>query len=114
MKSNILAALLLAASYASAHGTLRRISINGKDFEGNAPGGPTNPSVIREVSTQNPNKGAANPAITCGADSGPAALVANVNPGDTISFNWRTANDQNVTASSFRPSFLFPDSNFMI
>lgn len=83
-----------AATYVAAHGELRRIAINGKNFEGNTPGAPANPSVIRQVSSQDPNKGANNPALTCGPNSGPAALVADVNPGDKISFNWRTASDQ--------------------
>jgi len=83
----------LAASCVSAHGILRRISIEGKVFEGNRVGGPTNPSVIRQVNSQDPNKGANNPALTCGPGSGPASLVADANPGDTISFDWRTASD---------------------
>lgn len=94
--STILLVPLFAASCVSAHGTLRRITINGKNFEGSAPGGPANPSVIRQVSSQDPNKGATNPALTCGPNSGPAALVADANPGDTIGFNWRSASDGTV------------------
>jgi len=84
---------LLTATYVSAHGVLRRISIQGKVYEGNVPG---TPSVIRLVSKQDPNKGANNPALSCGPDSGPAALVADANPGDNITFDWRTASDGTV------------------
>jgi hypothetical protein len=82
--STFILAPLLAAPYVAAHGILRRISIQGKVFEGNGAGGPTNPSVIRQVSSQDPNKGANNPSLTCGPNSGPAALVADANPGDII------------------------------
>lgn len=91
--STFILAPLLAAHYVAAHGIMRRISIQGKVFEGNGAGGPTNPSVIRQVSSQDPNKGANNPSLTCGPNSGPAALVADANPGDVITFDWRTASD---------------------
>jgi hypothetical protein len=89
--STFILAPLFAASYVSAHGILKRISIQGKNFEGNGAGGPNSPSVIRQVSSQDPNKGADNPALTCGPNSGPAALVADASPGDTINFDWTTA-----------------------
>jgi hypothetical protein len=82
---------LLVAQYVSAHGITSQISIQGKVFQGNRLGGPTNPSVIRQVSSQDPNKGANNPALTCGPNATPATLVADANPGDTINFDWRTA-----------------------
>lgn len=99
--STILLLPLLTASCVSAHGILRRISIQGKVYEGSQVGGPTIPSVIRHVTSQDPNKGANNPALTCGPGSGPAALVADANPGDTITFDWRTASDGLVCLSYF-------------
>lgn len=87
--SPLFLAPLLAASYVSAHGILTRISINGKVFEKNAP------SVIRLVTVQNPIKGATNPALTCGLDSAPAQENADASPGDTITFDWKTASGGN-------------------
>lgn len=92
----------LAASCVSAHGILRRISIQGKVFEGNHFWSPANASAIRQVNSQNPNKGTSNPALTCGPGSGPASLVADANPGDTVKFDWRAANDSAVIYSPFR------------
>jgi hypothetical protein len=86
----------IAASCVSAHGILRFISIQGKVFEGNHFLGPANASAIRQVNSQNPNKGTSNPALTCGPGSGPASLVADANPGDTIKFDWRAGNDNAV------------------
>ena len=101
MKFASLTLPLFAASYVSAHGILRRIAIQGKLFEGNKVGSSGSPSVIRQVSTSSPNKGANNPALTCGPDSGPAALVADANPGDTITFDWRTTIDDGLVSSPF-------------
>jgi hypothetical protein len=98
--STIILAPLFTTSYVSAHGLLRWISIQGKVFEGNTAGRPTYPSAIRQVSSQDPNKGANNPALTCGPNSGPAALVANANPSDVITFDWRTASDGSVCPKS--------------
>ena len=50
-----------------AHGILYQITINGKSFLGNGVDGATPfPSVIRQVSTPNPIKGANNTALNCG------------------------------------------------
>jgi len=94
---------LFAAFYAdvSVHGILRRIAIQGKVFEGNKIGSSGSPSVIRQVSTSSPNKGANNPALTCGPDSGPAALVADANSGDTVTFDWHTTIDDGLVSIFF-------------
>lgn len=34
----------------SAHGYVKSVTINGQNYAGNQPGGPTNPSIIRQVS----------------------------------------------------------------
>ncbi|KAH9475799.1 Cellulose-growth-specific protein [Psilocybe cubensis] len=91
MKTTSFFVPLFAAAYVSAHGFLNQISINGKVFTGNVPSGKTNPSVIRQITTQDPIKGATNPAVTCGTGSTPGSLIADANPGDTVSFDWRTA-----------------------
>ena len=50
-----------------------------------------NPSIIQQVITAVPNKGASNPALsgTCGPNSTTAVLVANANPGDSLTFSWK-------------------------
>ncbi|KAJ3495920.1 hypothetical protein NLJ89_g10554 [Agrocybe chaxingu] len=82
---------LLAAACVSAHGFLADVTINGKSYAGNRPRGNNGPSIIQQVSTQDPNYGASNPALTCGPDATSASLVADANPGDTFTFDWRTA-----------------------
>ncbi|KAJ7708249.1 hypothetical protein B0H17DRAFT_917105 [Mycena rosella] len=52
--------LLLLASYASAHGFVSRITINGQMFKGNAPNETPVQSIIRQISSGDPVKGATN------------------------------------------------------
>lgn len=92
--SSIIASLLATATLASAHGIVADITVDGKKFQGNKPGGSTNPSVIRQVSAQDPTKGATNPDINCGPDATAASLVADVNPGSVMTFDWREADFQ--------------------
>jgi len=89
MKTTTLFVPLLSAAYASAHGFLATWTIAGKAFKGDVPNGPQNPSVVRQISDVSPVKGASNPDLNCGMKAGPAALVANGNPGDTLTFDWR-------------------------
>jgi len=79
---------ILLAAYVSAHGELTRVTIDGKTFSKF-----DQASIIRVVSSQDPNKGANNPALTCGPNAQPASLSANVNPGASMSIDWRTADD---------------------
>lgn len=95
MKTTSLLFPLLAAAYVSAHGFLRTLTINGKAYTGNIPSGNTAPSIIRQVSTQDPNKGAQNPALTCGPNATAGSLVADANPGDALTFNWKAADLSN-------------------
>jgi hypothetical protein len=95
MKTTAFFIPLLTASYVSAHGFLRTLTINNQAYTGNIPAGTDSPSVIRQVSTTFPNKGASNPALTCGANSTAGTLVANANPGDSLSFNWKGADLSN-------------------
>jgi len=84
-------ALCAAGSGVSAHGFLNTITINGKTYNGNNPFGNNDPSIIRKVSSPDPNYGAANAALTCGPNASAASQVADANPGDTITFDWRGA-----------------------
>ncbi|KAI9567887.1 glycoside hydrolase family 61 protein [Boletus coccyginus] len=72
----------------SAHGYIGSVDIDGKSYPGNEPGGATSPSIIRQVSTISPVKGATNPSINCGMDAALAANVGNANPGSQIQVHW--------------------------
>ena len=88
MKASLFVPLLTAA-FVSAHGFIHTLTINGRAYNGNPPQAKQVPSILRQISTPFPNKGAMNPALTCGPDATPAALVADANPGDTLTFDWR-------------------------
>jgi hypothetical protein len=80
-----------AGSCVSAHGFLSSITINGKTYNGNNPFRNNDPSVIRKVSSPDPNYGASNTALTCGPGALAASQMADANPGDTMTFDWRGA-----------------------
>ena len=96
MKATSLFVPLLTAAFVSAHGALNVVTINGQAFHGNVPLAEDKPSIIRQVVSPSPNKGANNPALTCGPSSTAAALVANANPGDSVTFSWKGADLSNV------------------
>ncbi|KJA17638.1 lytic polysaccharide monooxygenase [Hypholoma sublateritium FD-334 SS-4] len=95
MKSTSLLIPLFGAACVSAHGFLATVTINGKSYTGNVPSGTTNPSIIRQVSTPDPNKGASNPALTCGPNATDASLIGTANPGDALTFSWKGADLSN-------------------
>ncbi|KAF9218867.1 hypothetical protein BS17DRAFT_822294 [Gyrodon lividus] len=72
----------------SAHGYVGSVTIDGTSYLGNEPGGAMNPSVIRQVSTIDPVKGATNPSLNCGMNATLAANVANANPGSQLQVHW--------------------------
>lgn len=88
---------LIAAAYASAHGFVSTFTVDGKPFTGNVPNGAKNPSVVRQISDVRPVKGADNPAVNCGLDAGRASLVADVNPGSVVTFDWTGGDGSNVS-----------------
>jgi hypothetical protein len=107
MKSYSLFLPLLAATSAYAHGFLAAVIIEGKEYLGDLPSGVDNPSIIRQVSDISPVKGADNPDINCGLSAhSPAALVANANPGDTISFDWKGGETGALTVCVFESDAL--------
>ena len=88
MISSTLLSLFLPA-LVSAHGYVNKVTIDGTVYQGNAVGTtPTTASVIRQVNTNSPIKGATNADLSCGAGAQPAADVANANPGSTVQVYW--------------------------
>jgi hypothetical protein len=113
MKLATLAIPILTAAYASAHGYLHSITIDGHSYSGNKPGAANSPSVIRQVADQGPVKGAKNKDMNCGLGSPKiAALDATANPGDSISFDWTSIDGGNV--SSLNDSFDFCQSAYCV
>ncbi|KAI6115346.1 glycoside hydrolase family 61 protein [Pisolithus croceorrhizus] len=72
----------------SAHGFVGSVTIDGQTYQGNIPGGTTNPSIIRQISTIDPVKGATDPSLNCGMNATLASDVANANPGSQILVGW--------------------------
>ena len=107
MKTTSFLLPLFAAATVSAHGFLSTVTINDKSYKGSTPFGSNEPSIIRKVSSPDPNKGADNSALTCGPDAAPASQVADANPGDTFTFDWRGADLSKVR--SFPPLLEFVD-----
>ncbi|ESK93339.1 glycoside hydrolase family 61 protein [Moniliophthora roreri MCA 2997] len=86
---------ILFATYAAAHGYVADITINGKSFHGNVPNGRTDPSIIRQISDVGPVKGADNKDINCGINAQLAQNIAQANPGDEITFDWKGGDGSN-------------------
>ena len=93
----LLLSFIFSAQQVAAHGFINQFTVGGKVYPGNSPNGPSNPSAIRQISTNSPVKGTGNPAINCGPDARPASLTATVNPGDTVAFDWEAGGGQNVS-----------------
>lgn len=79
---------IIVAAYATAHGFVAQMTIDGQSYPGNNPYGATNPSIIRKISNFDPVKGANNPDINCGPGAGPASDIGTANPGSIVTFNW--------------------------
>ncbi|KAK0489918.1 glycosyl hydrolase family 61-domain-containing protein [Armillaria luteobubalina] len=82
---------LLTATYVAAHGYVQKVTIDGTEYTGPAVASGSTDGITREVSTQDPIKGATNSDLTCGPGALAASQVANVNPGSTVSFLWTGA-----------------------
>ncbi|KAG8221713.1 glycoside hydrolase family 61 protein [Butyriboletus roseoflavus] len=88
MITSTLLSLLLPA-LVSAHGYVNKVSIDGTVYQGNTVGTTaTVSSVIRQINTNSPVKGATNPDLNCGSGAQLAADVANANPGSTVEVYW--------------------------
>jgi Auxiliary Activity family 9 (formerly GH61) len=109
MKSFSLLVPLIAATYASAHGYVASVTIDGKVFKGVPPDGnqPTDvQSVIRQIKEISPVKGANNPDLNCGLSAVPSALVADANPGSKIDVGWADLGGANVRVFSHSNPFI--------
>ncbi|KAH8105242.1 glycosyl hydrolase family 61-domain-containing protein, partial [Cristinia sonorae] len=93
MKSftTLVVSVLAALPYVAAHGFVSQVKIDGKSYKGRTPGSNNADSVIRTISSQNPIKGAHNPAVNCGTNAKRANLIADANPGSRLEFFWNGA-----------------------
>ncbi|KAI0084578.1 glycosyl hydrolase family 61-domain-containing protein [Irpex rosettiformis] len=96
MKSftTIAVSALALLPYVSAHGFVNKLVVDGKSYTGNVPAQKTNPSVIRQINSIDPVKGANNQDINCGHSAQKASLVADVQPGSTLEFFWLAGGGQ--------------------
>lgn len=105
MKSISIFVPLLTAALVSAHGFVSNINIDGKSYKGNVPRGAKNPSIIRQINSIDPVKGAHNAAVNCGPGATAAANVAEANPGSSIAFTWATPNGRVSKPPTYLLSF---------
>ncbi|KAF8884109.1 glycoside hydrolase family 61 protein [Infundibulicybe gibba] len=91
MKAVALFLPLFTAACASAHGFVSKVTIDGKAYTGGIGMSNGATSIIRQVSEQDPIKGATNPSVNCGTNAKPSTLVGDANPGSEIDFDWTTA-----------------------
>jgi len=89
--SALLLPLLMFFSYVEAHGYISILGVDGTPYTGQEPtedGQPTDPSVVRRISTIDPVKGANNSFLNCGQNGTAASLVAPTNAGSALTFQW--------------------------
>ena len=80
--------LLAYLQQVRAHGYVAKVVIDGTAYSGNVPNAEPTPSIVRQINTIDPVKGASNSYLNCGQDAQKAALVANANPGSQLQFLW--------------------------
>ncbi|KAI0694067.1 glycosyl hydrolase family 61-domain-containing protein [Cytidiella melzeri] len=81
--------------YVSAHGFLSNLVIDGTSYKGNLPNATPNPSVVRQISSVDPVKGTSNANLNCGQDAQKASLLADAQPGSSLSFFWMNGDSGN-------------------
>ena len=72
------------------HGFVHVFAVDGTNYTGDIPGGPSDASPIRQVSAQDPIYGATSPTVNCGTGAPNAAMVVDANPGSKLSWDWKT------------------------
>ncbi|KAG8221710.1 hypothetical protein J3R82DRAFT_1998 [Butyriboletus roseoflavus] len=80
-----------------AHGYIAQVTIDGKAYSGNVPNAQPTPSIVRQINSIDPVKGASNAYLNCGQDAQNAALVANANPGSQLQFLWKDGDGTNAS-----------------
>ncbi|KAG6809338.1 hypothetical protein H0H92_000643, partial [Tricholoma furcatifolium] len=85
--SKIIIPVALASSVLG-HGFVSEVNIAGTSYKGNIPGATPNASIIRQITTIDPVKGANNSDLNCGFGAQAAANVGNAMPGDKLQFYW--------------------------
>ncbi|GAB1524270.1 hypothetical protein RhiTH_007423 [Rhizoctonia solani] len=89
-------ATLAAVAGVSAHGYIDKVTIGGKTFSGPYPFSNKNAaSPIRKITTTFPITSANDVNMNCGIDAAPAAQVAAANPGDKVTFSWKSGQNKN-------------------
>ncbi|KAF9232369.1 glycosyl hydrolase family 61-domain-containing protein [Melanogaster broomeanus] len=80
---------LILPALVSAHGYVAQVTIDGTVYKGNSVGTTsTIDSVIRQINSNSPVKGASNPDLNCGTGAQLAKDVASANPGSTVEVLW--------------------------
>jgi len=96
--------LLIIPALVAAHGYVQQVTIDGTVYMGNSLNVETPaPSIIRQVSTNSPVKGATNPDIFCGQQAQLASLVGNANPGSQVEVLWVGGTDGSSNVCRFTP-----------
>ncbi|KAJ7763160.1 glycoside hydrolase family 61 protein [Mycena maculata] len=80
--------LLLSIPYVSAHGFVYKVGIATETYIGNIPNAEPTSSIVRQIDTVDPVKGANNSFLNCGQDAQLASNITEANPGDPMSFLW--------------------------
>ncbi|KAJ7474843.1 glycoside hydrolase family 61 protein [Mycena latifolia] len=86
--STVLLLPLLAIPYVSAHGFVHKVWIGTETFLGNTPNAEPTSSIVRQIDSVDPVKGADNPSVNCGNDAQLASNITDANPGDSMAFLW--------------------------
>lgn len=85
--------VILQAGQVLGHGFVAQVDIAGRSYKGFAPfeGGRRTDSIVRQIANTQPVKGSWNPDLVCGRQAANADQIADVNPGETVSFHWKGA-----------------------
>jgi len=93
----LLLPVLILFQRVASHGYVAELIVDGQSYDGQEPtedGSATVASVVDRISTIDPVKGATNPYVNCGQKSTAASLVAAVNPGSAVQFQWEAGGGQ--------------------
>ena len=102
--SALLLPLVVFFPYVEAHGYVSKLGVDGTPYTGQEPtedGQPTDPSVVRRISTIDPVKGANNSFLNCGQNGTVASLVAPTNAGSALTFQWEAGGGEGVSLLQF-------------